>query len=100
MQFVIIARDGTDTEALNRRLAARDRHIALSDEAAARGEQIMGTAILNEEGNMCGSVMIVDFPTLDALDEWLQKEPYMTGKVWENLEILPCKVGPSFIGHN
>ena len=24
-------------------------------------------------------------------------EPYVTGKVWEKIEIKPCKVGPMFL---
>ena len=96
MQFCLIARDGKDAEALNRRMAARQAHIALSDEAVARGEQIIGVALLDEGGAMNGSVMIVDFPSRQALDEWLASEPYMKAGVWQEIEVLPCRVGPSF----
>lgn len=95
-QFLIIAKDYTDSEALSRRMAARDAHLALCDQAAAKGEQRMGVAMLGEDGNMCGSAMVVDFPSEDAVQAWLAKEPYMTGKVWEHVEIIPCKIGPSF----
>lgn len=97
MQFIIIARDHTDAEALNRRLAARTAHLDYSDAAFLRGEQIMGAAMLNDNDTMCGSVMIVDFPDRDALDLWLKVEPYVTGKVWERLEIIPCRIGPCFL---
>ena len=96
MQFLIIAYDGTDSEALSRRMAVRERHIALSNEAIKSNKQLFGTAILNEAGNMCGSVMVVDYPSREALDEWLLIEPYVTGNVWQKIEIHPTKIGPSF----
>lgn len=96
MQFCVIGFDGDDAEALKRRLAARDQHIALSDEAIKKGEQIMGAAILDEQEQMCGSIMIVDFPSEKELEEWLDNEPYVTGEVWQEIQIIPVKVGPSF----
>jgi uncharacterized protein YciI len=97
MQFVLIAHDGTDSQALSRRMAARSAHIALGDAAIKRGEQLMGAALLNKEGQMCGSIMIVEFENREKLNEWLKIEPYVTGNVWKDIEILPCKVGPSFV---
>ncbi len=96
MQFIIIAHDGTDTDALSRRLTARPAHITLSEQAVKRGEQLMGAALLNDREQMCGSVMIVEFGSREKLDEWLKIEPYVTGNVWQKIEILPCKIGPSF----
>jgi hypothetical protein len=98
MQFVIIAHDGDDDNALARRLAARDQHLALSDAAVKTGEQLVGAALLDDAGKMRGSVMIVDYPSRKEVDEWLAREPYVTGGVWKRIEVLPCKVGPSF-GH-
>jgi hypothetical protein len=63
MQFTIIARDYTDSEALTRRIAAREAHIALSEKAKARGEQLFGVAMLNEQGKMCGSIIVVELPS-------------------------------------
>jgi uncharacterized protein YciI len=97
MQFLIVAHDGKDVDALARRLAAREQHITLSNSAIKRGEQMVGAAILDDEGTMRGSVMIVDFPTRADLDNWLKAEPYVTGKVWDKIDIYPCRIGPSFI---
>lgn len=96
MQFVIIAKDGTDADALKRRLAARDAHVAYSDQAVPRGEQIMAAALLDENEEMRGSLMIVDFEDIKALHKWLDKEAYITGNVWKDIDIIQCKVGPSF----
>lgn len=96
MQFIIIAKDGTDKEALNRRLAVREAHLKVCESARDKGEQLMACALLNDAGNMCGSIAVVDFPDRDALDAWLKTEPYMLGNVWQDVQILPCKVGPAF----
>jgi uncharacterized protein YciI len=96
MQFVIIAKDYKDEKALSRRLAVRDAHIELSNKAIAKGEQLFGVAMLNKNNEMCGSVMILNLPSRTHVNEWLENEPYITGKVWEHVEIIECKVGPSF----
>lgn len=97
MQFLIIGKDADDENAVARRMAARDAHIAYSDEAVKRGEQIIGAATLNAQtGEMNGSVMIVEFENIDKVKEWLDEEAYITGDVWEKIEIIPCRIGPSF----
>ena len=96
MQFLILGYDGTDADALNRRMAARAAHIALGDALRDEGRMIFAAAILNDSGTMCGSTIVVDFPDRDALDAYLQREPYVTGDVWRQVEVRPCKVGPSF----
>lgn len=96
MHFIVIAKDGSDHDALNRRMASREAHIALGNESVKRGEHLLGMALLNDRGDMCGSVMLVDFQNRQALDEWLSKEPYVTGGVWKNIEVHECRIGPSF----
>lgn len=94
MQFLILAYDGMDREALARRMAARNGHIAHIDNS--RANMIAGAALLDGQGQMNGSAMMVDFPSREALDAWLKEEPYVTGKVWERVQVIPCRLGPSF----
>ncbi|MFZ4761819.1 MAG: YciI family protein [Alphaproteobacteria bacterium] len=96
MQFVVIAHDYTDEDALTRRKSVREQHLQLCEESMQKGQQLYGAALLNEEGNMCGSVMIVDFPSRQELDGWLAIEPYVTARVWENIHVQPCMVGSVF----
>ncbi|MBL3677104.1 MAG: hypothetical protein JKP92_06340 [Alphaproteobacteria bacterium] len=96
MQFLIIAHDGTDPEAADRRAAARPAHIARGDAQVRTGEQVFGAALLCDEGEMIGSVMVVEAPDRAALDAWLAAEPYVTGDVWRDIQVTPCRVGPSF----
>ncbi|MEJ2116718.1 MAG: YciI family protein [Alphaproteobacteria bacterium] len=95
MQFVIIARDGTDDGALERRMAARDTH--LQNIETYKEHMITAAATLNDAGEMNGSVVIVDFPSRVELDAWLQDEPYVKQGVWVDINVQPCKVAPSLM---
>jgi uncharacterized protein YciI len=98
MQFLVLGYDGTDEDALSRRLAVREAHISLGDKMRDAGQMLYGAAILDEAGKMTGSILICDFETREELDAWLKVEPYVTGEVWHKIEVKPCKVGPSFVG--
>jgi uncharacterized protein YciI len=98
MQFLLIAYDGTDDQALERRLLARDKHIALGDQMVASGNMLYGTAILDDQDKMIGSMLVLDFPSRAGLDKWLAIEPYVVGDVWKDIDIRACRVGPSFVG--
>jgi hypothetical protein len=82
---------------LDRRLAVREKHIALGDEMVAQGKSLFGAAILDDSGSMIGSMRVVDFSSKAELEEWLKKEePYVYGDVWKELNVVPCRVGPSY----
>jgi hypothetical protein len=56
----------------------------------------MGAAILDDAGKMIGSCIIAEFPTRAELDAWLANEPYLTEKVWGDVNIQPCQIAQSF----
>jgi uncharacterized protein len=97
MEFVVIGYDGVDEGAQQRRLQSRAAHIALGDKMVASGNHLYGVALLNDAGDMIGSIIICDFPSRKELDEWLAIEPYVTGDVWKTIEIKPCRTGPSYL---
>ncbi|MGE0754132.1 MAG: YciI family protein [Alphaproteobacteria bacterium] len=97
MQFLIIAYDYTDPDALNRRMAVREQHLALADANKHKGHAVYGIAILDSRDKMIGSVMVMDYPNREALEEWLKDEPYVTGRVWKDISVQACRVGPTFI---
>ena len=51
MQFLIVAHDGTDDEALDRRMAVREAHLEGARKRAASGMTILGGAMLDDDGN-------------------------------------------------
>jgi uncharacterized protein YciI len=91
-QYLVTAYDYTDAEALQRRMNVRPHHLAGVKELKESGNYIAGGAILNEESQMIGSVMILQFETDEALEVWKQNEPYITQKVWESIDVKPFRV--------
>ncbi|OGK27716.1 hypothetical protein A3C28_02390 [Candidatus Roizmanbacteria bacterium RIFCSPHIGHO2_02_FULL_39_9] len=92
MQFIIFGKDGTDDKAKERREAARPTHIALGEELRQAGNMWYGAALWDDDNEMIGSMILVDFPSRKELQEWLDTEPYVTGGVWKSIEILKCNV--------
>ena len=83
MQFMIKAYDGKDM--LEKRMAVRPRHLEGMKEL---GRQIIcAGGLLDDEGQMKGSALILEFPDRTALDEYLAKEPYVVEGVWEKIEV-------------
>ncbi len=97
MQFLILAQDRTDSQAPERRARVRAAHIETLNRYHASGNMIAGAALLDERSQqMNGSAIMVDFPSRAALDAWLAEEPYITGKVWGEIKIIPCQLGVTF----
>ena len=92
MQFLLTAYDGTDSEAPERRLKVRPEHLEKVEILRKSGEFLFGGAILDEKGQMIGSMIVYEFPDRKALDERLKEEPYIYGKVWEKINIVPFRL--------
>lgn len=97
MQFILLGYDGTDEGALERRMAVREKHLSLFAENRENGHVIFGAAILNDAGKMAGSMLVCDFETRAALDDYLKIEPYVSGDVWRRIEVLPAAVPPALL---
>jgi len=95
MQFIVMGYDGTDEHALERRMAVREEHLKMASEMNSQGRWLYAAAILDDEAKMCGSMIVCEFDSEEALkSEWLDREPYVVGKVWEKIEIKQAKVAP------
>ncbi len=94
MQFIVIAYDGTDQGALERRLAARDAHLKSAKEMFDGGKWLYAAGILNDDGKMIGSMIVCDFASRDELEEWLKAEPYVVGDVWKKIDVNRAQVAP------
>ncbi|MBK0380971.1 YciI family protein [Mucilaginibacter segetis] len=91
-QYLITAYDHTDDEALKRRMDVRPHHLDGVRVLKENGNFIMGGAMLNDNGDMVGSVMIMQFENEEELKAWQQSEPYITQRVWDTVDIKPFKV--------
>ncbi len=95
MQFIVRGLDGTDENALNRRMAARENHLAMAKKMYQKKNWLYAAAILSDDGKMIGSVIICDFESEEQMKEkWLDREPYIMGNVWEKVEITRAQVAP------
>ena len=91
-QFLILAQEYKDADALSRRLSVREAHLKRVRAEKAEGRCIIGGAKLNEKGNMHGSMLVVQLQNEEVARQWVSEDPYVTGKVWEHIEILPFRV--------
>lgn len=94
MQFLVIAKDHPD--ALDRRMAAREEHLKKVGEACERGEEIVGAALQDNDGRMCGSMLLFDVESRARVDELIANDPYTKNNVWGSIEVTACKVAPVF----
>ena len=88
MQFLIRAYDGEGK--LDRRMEVRPRHLEgmkkLSEHIISAG------GLLDDDGKMKGSALIIDFGSRKELDDYIANEPYVVENVWEKVEIEPINV--------
>ncbi|MBR4472061.1 MAG: hypothetical protein IKS55_00335 [Oscillospiraceae bacterium] len=88
MQFLIKAYDGPNM--LEKRMEVRPRHL----EGMSRLSEhiICAGGLLDEEGKMKGSVLIMDFDSRAELDIYLAAEPYVLENVWQKIEVESMNV--------
>ena len=91
MTFLIVAHDFRDPDALSRRMQQRQAHIEGVRKMKAEGSFLDGGAMLDDEGRMIGSMVLVEFPSRSEVDAWLARDPYVTGQVWEHITVRPFK---------
>jgi uncharacterized protein YciI len=97
MQFIVIAYDGVDDQAFDRRMAVREEHLNKAKEMFDSGKWLYAAAILDDAGKMIGSMILCDFTSRETLEsEWLKDEPYVHGKVWESIDIKRAQI-PAFL---
>ena len=91
MQFLVTARDGTDDDAIERRKRVRPTHLEAIAPLVEDGHVLVGGAILNDDGDMIGSMLLVEFPDRSGVDAWLERDPYVTGDVWRDIDVRPFR---------
>ena len=83
MQYLITAYDGENK--LEERMRVRPQH--LENMAGIDGKVVCAGGLLDEDGKMKGSVLIMDFDSKEKLDAYLAGEPYITEDVWEKVTV-------------
>ena len=91
MGYAIIAWDGPDPE---RRMAVRDRHLAVITRWAADGRLALGVPLFTPEWKPAGSLMVLEVPDKAGLDAYLAEEPFAVEGVWARWTAHPFRIAP------
>jgi uncharacterized protein YciI len=91
MLYLVIARDGQDADAPARRSAVRPEHLLGARALAESGALQVGGAMLDAQGNMIGSTMLIEAEDEAAVRAILERDVYHRAGVWHSVEIHPFK---------
>ena len=83
VQFVIRAYDGKGM--LGKRMEVRPRH--LEGMERIRQHVVCAGGMLDDDGKMIGSLLVMEFENREQLDEYLAHEPYVVEHVWDKIEV-------------
>ena len=89
--FVVSCTDQEGT--VEKRLAIRPQHLERLQKLNDEGRLVVAGAMPKDPGNpqagFYGSTIIVDFDSREALDEWLQEEPFLKEGVYAHIDVKP-----------
>lgn len=91
MGYAIIAWDGPDPD---RRMAVRDRHLAVITRWAQEGRLALGVPLFTPAWKAAGSLMVLEVPDKAGLDAYLAEEPFAVEGVWATWEAHPFRIAP------
>ncbi len=92
MQFIIEALDHTDADALNRRMAVREQHLAGAAALRRSDNYILGGAKLDKDDKMIGSTMVLKFENEADFQAYFDQEPYVVNNVWGKINVYKFRV--------
>lgn len=96
MWYAIISEDVE--ESLPLRASARDAHLARLKDLAAEGRLLIAgpnPAIDTEDpgpAGFSGSLVVVDFPSLEDAEAWADDDPYVAAGVYRQVTVKPFKL--------
>lgn len=86
MRFVLLAKDKPN--ALQTRLDNRAAHL---DYVAATGVVETGGPLLDEDGEMCGSLIVLEVADLAAAQDWAANDPYAKAGLFGDVTLRAWK---------
>ena len=73
---------------LDRRMAAREAHLAWAGQQPLK----IGGPFLDENGDMAGSLMIIEVEDLEAAKAFSAADPYTQAGLWQSVDIRPFRM--------
>ncbi len=95
MWYAVISEDNEDS--LAKRMSARPEHLARLQALLADGRLLVAgphpaiDALDPGPAGFTGSLVIADFPTLEAAQAWADEDPYLRAGVYSSVTVKPFK---------
>lgn len=91
MLYMILATDADDSNAL--RQEHRPAHLARLEQMKAEGRLVLAgpTPYPDQEG-VSGSLIVAEFDSLDAVEQWAGQDPFALNGVYSEILIKPFRV--------
>jgi len=95
MWYAIVGQDVPDS--LNKRLASRPAHVARLQLLQTQGRLLLAgpfPAVDAEdpgEAGYTGSLIVAEFSSLSAAQDWANADPYLTSGVYDQVSVQPFK---------
>lgn len=89
MLFALVAHDRPNSVA--RRLELRPDHLKHLD--GLGDTLVLAGPFLADNGDMVGSIVVIETETLEAAREIFGRDPFMTGNLFDSVTIKPWKLG-------
>jgi uncharacterized protein YciI len=86
MRVALFCIDNVDSLAI--RIENRPAHLA---HIQASGIVEMAGPLLNSDGQMCGSLIVLSVDTLDQAQQWAEADPYKTAGLFEKTTLIEWK---------
>ena len=81
MLFAVYALDKENS--LEIRMETRERHLAY----LMNSPLVFAGPLLDEEGNMCGSLIVLEMEDVSQVEEFTENDPYAIAGLFESVEI-------------
>lgn len=95
MLYMIQGQDAPDS--LDARLAARPEHVARLKDLHEAGRLVLAGPLPAIDSNdpgpagFTGSLIVAEFPSLEAAHEWADADPYVAAGVYASVDVRPFK---------
>lgn len=89
---VVLAWDGEDSGAMERRMAARPAHLGVISRWAEAGRLTLGVPLFREDGSVAGSLMVLAREDELGVKEYLSEEPFAREGVWARYDAIPFRL--------
>ena len=94
--FVVSYIDKPNSLAL--RMATRQAHLAHAHDEASPAKVKIGGPYLDEKGDMCGSLLILEAPDKAAAIKFTENDPYVRAGLFSSIDVRPYRVTVGSVG--